>query len=258
MSPDILLEQTQWDTHWVPPETTIIDRPELLCLSHPSGSPPLNAACRLRAPDTDLDALIAEVSAQHTGWTSRIPVTPQTRRPALLAALRRAGYAPGHAHDGYTIATDTPRRPIAAGLTIKRVEDLPTLRDAITITNLAFNRDQRPDPDALDGWLRGCAPEDGRVHRFVIYAADDEPLTTGGMTTYPDLDFAFLWAGGTTPAGRSRGAYSALVTARLQQARAHNIAACGLYARLDTSAPIVAAQGFARHGRMVFWDRPAP
>jgi len=29
----------------------------------------------------------------------------------------------------------------------------------------------------------------------------------------------------------------------------------GLYARVETSGPIVAAQGFERHGHMVYFDR---
>ena len=257
MSPDQLLERTQWDTFWVPADTTIVDRPELLCTAHPRDSPTLNVVNRLRCPDASLGGLLAEVMALHAGRRSRLPVNPQNRRPALRAALQDAGYTLVHAHDGYTIAADTPRRPDRAGLVVRRVDGLDRLRDAISVSNRAFGRDERPGPDELVAQVAVCAAPSGRVHRFVAYAADGAPLASAGMTLFAELGFAFFWGGGTVPSGRGRGAYSALVTARLRQAQQRGIAAAGLYARLETSAPIVAAQGFRRHGRMDFWERPA-
>lgn len=257
MDADQILEQTQWDTFWVPPTATVVDRPELLYVSHPEDTPTLNVVNRIRAADAALPGLLAEASAAHAGRRSRVPVVPQIRRPALLAALRDAGYAPGDEHDAYVIATDAARKPLAHGLRVRRVDDLPTLDDAIAVANQAFERDERPSAAERRVYLDGCADPAGRVHRFVVYDRDGVPLTTGGITTFAALDFAFLWGGGTVPAGRGRGAYSALVTTRLQQARALGIAAAGLYARLNTSAPIVAAQGFTRYGRNTFWVRPA-
>lgn len=257
MDADLILEQTQWDTFWVPPATTVEDRPELLYTAHPRDTPTLNAANRIRAAESALPALIAEVSAAHAGRASRVPVVPHNHSAALIAALRSAGYAEEHAHDGYVIATDTARKPLADGLTVRRVDDRATILDATTVANQAFERDDQPSEAELQSYLDGCADPAGRVHRFVVYDRDGAPLTTGGMTFFPALRFAFLWGGGTVPGGRSRGAYSALVTARLRQARESGIVAAGLYARLNTSAPIVAAQGFARHGRNTFWIRPA-
>lgn len=193
----------------------------------------------------------------HAGRCSRIPVNPQNWRPALRVALQSAGYALVHAHDGYTIASDTLRRPDRDGLVVRRVDSLDRLRDAISVSNRAFDRDEQLGPDELEAQVVACADPSGRVHRFVAYAADGAPLASAGMTLFPELGFAFFWGGGAVPSGRGRGAYSALVSARLRQAHLRGIAAAGLYARLETSAPIVAAQGFRRHGRMEFWERPA-
>ena len=257
MRPDHILEQTQWDTFWVPPDTTIIDRPSLLCTAHPRDSPTLNSANRIRCPDASLGGLLAAVVGAHAGRRSRVPVNPQNRRPALHAALRAAGYAQDHEHDGYTIAADAPRRPSRPGLVVRRIDSMARLCDAISVSNRAFVRDEQPGQDELMAQLATCAAPTGRVHRFVAYAADGEPLASAGMTLFPGLGFAFFWGGGVVPSCRGRGAYTALVTARLRQASQRGMASAGLYARLETAAPIVSAQGFRRHGRMTFWERPA-
>jgi hypothetical protein len=94
------------------------------------------------------------------------------------------------------------------------------------------------------------------VQRFVAYdETSGEPIASAGLTTYPDLEFGFLWAGATVPHARGRGAYSALVAARVQRAGELGLKSAGLYAKLDTSAPIVSKQGFARYGRMIYWQR---
>ena len=51
MNADLLLERTQWDTFWVPPDTTVVDRPELLFTAHPGGAPMLNAVHRLASAE---------------------------------------------------------------------------------------------------------------------------------------------------------------------------------------------------------------
>ena len=61
------------------------------------------------------------------------------------------------------------------------------------------------------------------------------PVSGGGLNLYPDLGFGFLWAGGTVPDGRGRGAYRALLGARVQAARDAGLRAVGLYARVNTS-----------------------
>ncbi len=258
MSTDDLIERTQWDTFWVPPSVSIIDRPELLLLSCPESVHGLNAVHRLRAADADLPRLLDEVAAHHTGRSSRIQLYPSSIRPAMDRALTSAGYTLTNRHDAYTLLTDTRRVPTAAGLVVRPVDRLDRLVDAITVAHSAFGRDEpMPDADTLSGYLHDCTAPDARVHRFVVYdEATGQPLTSGGMTVYRDLSFGFLWAGGTVPEGRGRGAYTALVTARVRRAAACGIAQVGLYARLETSAPIVAAQGFSRHGPMHHWTRP--
>ena len=58
------------------------------------------------------------------------------------------------------------------------------------------------------------------------------------------------------PGARGRGAYRALLQARVLEARRLGLGAVGLYARVATSWPIVSRLGFETLGTMVNWDRP--
>ncbi len=115
-----------------------------------------------------------------------------------------------------------------------------------------------PSPERLADKLAGCTGPGARTHRFlVVDRATGQALSSGGMNHYPQLGVGFLWAGCTVPQGRLRGCYSALVQARLERARVLGLTVVGVYARVDTSAPIVEAQGFERYGRLDSWAREA-
>ena len=126
MNADELLERTQWDTFWVPPGTTVVDRPGLLYLAHPSGSPPLNSVLRLRAPDGDWEGRLAEAARAHQTGISRLLVNPQNHCEDLLEALHRLGYLPSDRHHAYVVDTARARPPLRDGLTVRRVDDMPS------------------------------------------------------------------------------------------------------------------------------------
>lgn len=67
-----------------------------------------------------------------------------------------------------------------------------------------------------------------------------------------------IWAGCVVPEARGHGIYTSLLAARVEVARALGFSALGLYAKVDTSAPIVAAQGFERFGLMTHFERDKP
>ena len=257
MNIDELIERTQWDLFWVPPDVTIVDRPELLLLAYPHSARGLNAVHRLRAPDAVLPGLIDEIAAHHSGRLSRVQLYPSNIRPAQDRVLSAAGYTRSHEHFAYTLHTDAPRPAPPADLVAHPVDSMARLTDAIAVRITAFGLDEAPPSgDLRRRYLADCTGPHTRVHRFVVYDRHTHtPLSSGGMTVFPALSFGFLWAGGTVATGRKRGAYTALVTARMQRAAALGIEQVGLYARVGTSAPILARQGFTRHGPMVHWIR---
>ncbi len=255
MTPDEVLERTQWDFFWVSPDATVVDRPELAYVTCPRDVQYLNTVTRTRAAPERLPELIDEVDRAHAGVRSRWLVCPGSRPDELGLALADGGWSPRWHHDGYSIHVDAYAPRPSAGLTARRVRTEADLLLWFDVCGRAFEEFRVPGPEEVRVELERCTRRGARTSRYLVLG-DDEPLTAAGMNLYPELRFGFLWAGGTVPEARGRGAYSAIVAARIAHARSLGFERVGLYARVDTSGLIVARQGFERCGRMTYWDRP--
>lgn len=257
MTPDEVLERTQWDFFWVTPDATVVDRPEIAYVSCVRDVQYLNTVTRTRATTAQLPALMAEVGEAHAGVRSRWLVCPTPGRSALEGALATAGWHPEWELDAYTIHVDRYRPRPAAGLQVMKVASRADLLRWFDVSDRAFEEERVPSDEEVQLELLRCTRPGARVSRYVVSDLHTgEPICAAGMNLYPDLQFGFLWAGGTVPEARGRGAYSAVVAARIAHARDLGFERVGLYARTSTSAPIVAKQGFEAGGRMVYWGRP--
>jgi hypothetical protein len=254
VTPHERLERSTWDLFWLPDGVDVVDRPELMALRSPRRTYYLNNVHRVRAPASRIPALVDEVSQWHGTGLSRwlVPDTIDVR--PLEAAVERAGYRVSHEHHARVIPVDRYRPREHSDVAVRRVVDESTLRDAWRVHESAFgvDGDYRDEDVAVE--LAKCAAPDARVQRFVAYRGD-EPVSAAGLNLYPELEIGLMWGGGTVPHARGMGAYSAVVRARIETAAARGLRFVGLYARVDTSSPIVAAQGFADVGRMTYWVR---
>lgn len=254
MTPAERLERSQWDFFWLPQDAVAIDRPELAAIRCPRPIPQLNVVTRTRCAPERLGALVGEVRTFHRHGVSRWLVPDTFDTAALERALGDAGYAPVQHHEARAVRPRDFRPRASTGVRVRRVQDMRALRDCLEVKERAFDQPDRYSEAQLRRELASCADPAGRVHRFVAYRGE-EPVASGGFNWYPDLRLAFLWAGGTVPEARGAGAYSALVAARIDRARALGVEWVGLYAISRTSAPIVARQGFGRCGEMTYWGR---
>ncbi len=257
LSMDARIEASQWDPFWLPPWARVVDRPALRYTASDQDQHALNQVTRVRAlPGVSLAALVDEVSRAHAGVTSRWLLAPASQLPGLPPLLERAGWSFEHTHHLRVLDTSATVA-VPPGVHATPVTDADGLRDCIRVAEAAFSR----APGAIRAERVAdelAALDRGRVHRFV--ARDREtgtPLASAGLNTFPALGVGFLWGGGTHPDHRGRGAYRALVAARLDRARALGCGAVGVYARDTTSDPILAGLGFVRHGTMLTWLRPA-
>jgi len=256
MTPYELLERTQWDFFWVPqlPGLAVVDRPELAYLHGPHSVGYANMVTRTRARPARLPGLIAEVLAAHAGRTSRWLVTGTFDHAPLESALARAGYEPSAEFAAVVseVSGFPPRR--AGSASARVVSDRRTLRDSLSVLTRVFDQPPPSTSDYLENTLRGCTGPGARTRRVVAYL-NGEPVSTGSFNTYPELGVAFLWGGGTVPEARGQGAYSAVVAKRMQLLKELGVSLAGLYAKRDTSAPIVAKQGFRSVGWMTYCER---
>jgi len=110
---------------------------------------------------------------------------------------------------------------------------------------LPLFREGRTDSAERLGWELREAPEQLSVY---IAELDGQPASCGWVRFPINTSFASLWGGTTLPAFRSRGAYSQLVSARVQEARQRGFR----YATVDAgrmSRPILERRGF----RVLTW-----
>ncbi|MEM7437666.1 MAG: hypothetical protein AAF436_21110 [Myxococcota bacterium] len=212
---------------------------------------------RTRLDDNHREAAIEEVREAHSNVTSEWLVHDWLGDHELPLALTRHGYRPLVEHRAYVASPDLALTGNDR-VDIRRVDTLEALRHSETVFRCAFGLDQTIDEQHERQRLADCQDPAGRVHRFVAYESG-EPVSGGAMTLFPSLAFAMLWRGGTVPHARGRGLYRAVLKERMRFASSRGTTLVGLYAKLATSAPIVARLGFEGHGRMTFWDRaPEP
>lgn len=251
MRPVERLERAQWDFFWLPDDAVLVDRPELAYVSCARPVHYLNNVYRVRAEPARVPALVREVSEAHRTPMSQWQVTDVVDPTALERELARAGYEVGEECAASVIAVDAFEARPSAGARVERVTTVDQLRDGIDVMERAFGAPLGVRAGELAQQLA-----EPRVLRYVAYL-DDEPAATGALNVYPQLGFGLLWGGSTAPEARGRGAYSAVLAARMRAARELGLDYAGLYAIRSTSAPIVARQGFAEVGRMTSWVRRA-
>lgn len=257
---DDLVEQTLWDGFWLPDWAHTVDRPELRYTHSEHDHHGLHHISRIRDEDArgqrvSLPALVDEVDRAHRGRHSTWMLAPRSQLDALPPLLRAAGWRPGDLHHLRTLPVGAVYRPTGAHLHVQPVCDATTLIDCIRTNEQAFGRTPGPlTSDRLDDELG--AIQRGRVHRFVARERrTGAPMASGGLNTFPQLGIGFLWGGGTHPDHRGCGAYRALVSARLERAAREGCRHVAVYARHDTSDPILERLGFQRHGTMQTWMR---
>jgi GNAT superfamily N-acetyltransferase len=249
------MQQAQWDAFWIPRDTRAIDRPELLYLTCERPLFYLNQVLRARAPEQRLPALIDEVIEAHAHTESSWSVYDGSDQDKLERLLQTAGYSSAGDSDGMVIEVSDFRARVHGGMRVEMVQDVEQLRDHLYVMESTFGDVTTHSDAELQELLAGCTGPTTRVVRFLARDAAAQPIAAGGMNLHPAQDLAYLWGGSTLPEARGQGAYHALLAARVSFAQERGIRTVGVYAMLDTSAPIIARCGFHRSGRLCKWRK---
>jgi len=244
----------------MPADAHLVERPEITYVHSQRAERLYNSVLRVRAPRSEHARLVAEVTQRHAHTESEWRLSEASRTDGLTQILQAHGFTPRTQCIAYTLSVDAPRPAVPDDIVVRQVQTRADLITLYATMDRSFEREVRVHDDKdLDHYLRlGVGPE-ARTHGFVAYdKTTDEPLCAAAYNSYDALGIGFLWGGGTVPHARGRGVYSAITTTRLAHARTRGLHHVGLYAIHDTSAPIVAAQGFEAHGTVHFWLRPSP
>ena len=249
------LARTMWYTGWLPPSAQVIDRPELCCVVSPV-HPGQNAVVRFRPVPDGTHALMDEVSSLYGEAPCKFGFYPHVHGPDVVDALEQHGFRPGKRHDARILPVDSYRPRPSPGITVRQVQTLDDVRQLYDLRSIAFGEPNTLQDADLRHYLAGCTGPDTMARQFMAFdETDGTPIAQAGLALHTSVQLGFFFAGATLEAHRGRGAYSALVAARVAYAKRAGFDAVGLFAVEDTSSPIVARQGFRQCGTMTYWQR---
>ena len=151
------------------------------------------------------------------------------------------------------LAVDT-EVPVPEDVTVVPVTDRAGVELAARIQAEVFDLSPMSRAQVDDLTRSVTLPEAERLIRCYVAYVDGEPAAAAGSTV--DGDALRFWDGSVQPAYRGRGAYRALVAARLRDARTTTADFALVKAVDDTSAPILKRLGFQPYGEQRCWSIP--
>jgi GNAT superfamily N-acetyltransferase len=251
---DRTLEAATSDCFWVPPHVQVVEREAIKYSHSPQPAVGYNRVMRVRPSVEPGEELVKEVASAHQGGPSRWHISPMGDSARLRKALTDAGYEAGHRHSAYGIRADAYDRKPASDIEVCQVESVDDLRKLYVIRAEVFGRTPDLSTEDLAREVDDCTGPERRVARFLAYRKG-QLAGACGLTFFDELSFGLIWAGGVLEEHRGRGVYTAMLAARAAAAKQRGLEWLGLYAREETSAPIVAAQGFERHGYLLYFEK---
>jgi len=249
------LARTFWIHTGDPHTTQCVDRPDLFCRMSDS-SPGDNEVVRFWCEPKAVDALMAEVSALFQGTDCIFCVFPQLHGPAVDDALSRHGFQPTGVFEGRVARIEDIAPRAISGVGVRMVTCIKDLKDLYSIRTESAGRTFRYTDTELSEILQGCTGENPPCRRFLAFdLVTGQPMAQGSMVICRDLGLAMLFGGGTAEEHRTKGAYTALLNARIEYARDAQLDEVGIFAKRDTASPILERRGFRSCGTMVEWTR---
>lgn len=240
---------------WIPDGAPHVRSADYLLIRYPEWFVSPTTARVLRAR-RDVASVVDEVHAIARGWArDRVWWVVSDLGPA--AAVEQELAARGAE---VTERSDILAIPLAAGvpdlgeapgieapgIEVRPVVDERGLRDALTVEADAFDWPEPTEDQVRDGLAEvRSGLESGLVGRFVAYL-DGHPAGTGGWGRAGEV--LRLWGAGTTRAARGRGAYRAVLDARLRLGVELGCTLALTHGRVSTSSPILRRVGFRRYG----------
>jgi GNAT superfamily N-acetyltransferase len=249
---------------WVPPDAEQVLTSEYQLIAYPAHfQHPTQVAwsSALRPVEEVIDEVLARARAwgrDQVHWWVRDDAADPAQASASGASASQASTEGALQQRGATLAetvqvlaydlTDgVPNLDLADGPQAEVVQDERTLRASHLVSAEVWEDHRERTPAAITEELAGLleARESWSDFRVVVFQ-DGEAAAGGGCGIVGQV--ARLWGGGTRPAFRGRGAYRALLAARIALARDRGATLALVKGRVETSGPILRRAGFTAYG----------
>ena len=245
------IEKAQEQTWWLP-ESAIIYEGEDHCYYKHDGK---YFIVRFNPKDEDIEPLLSQIMNMVGSDPVRFIYMPHRHSEAIIDAFRRTGFVKNNCYEARAIHVGDYNKKPPNQIRAVMVQTFEEMRQVYEVRRLIFGG-KTPEPaENIRRFLHDATSPESRVRQFLaIDQESGDAVSQAGMSLFHKLSFSFLFAGGTLKKARGRGSYTALVAARIAYARSVGIEHVGLFARKETSAPIVAKQGFTLYGEMQDWN----
>lgn len=241
MSTRALLIDTYLRSSWLRPESQILDEPDWFQVRTPSAtSGMLNSVRRAILQPDQVDSRVAEVLADHASRRATVhwTVSELCRPLDLSERLIAHGFTRTGRTDG--MFRDTSPLPMPAGVTVQEIGP-EGLEDYLTVAVRGWSLDAVAGEETRRDLARSLADPNDALSYYVA-RVDGEPAGAGVLKQMPGR--GYLLGSSVTPQARGRGAYRALVSARLAALAAEHVPLATIVALEQTSAPICRRLGF--------------
>lgn len=204
-----------------PPGFTVAWNGPILRMTGPDREAHSNGVLYARLDEASADACIAQEIAHFRaeGRAFEWKMFDYDPPADLARRLEAAGFA-AEAQEtfvAYDVGREAPFRDAPPGVAIVRIDDPAAFGVIATVNAAVYGR-----PDHAD-WLARVMADEKRADpdALSVYAAMAEgtPVAVGWMRHRRAESFGSLWGGATLEPWRGRGVYSALVGARVAEAR---------------------------------------
>jgi GNAT superfamily N-acetyltransferase len=237
--------------NWYPSDATVVDTDGFLLVRWPDYFRAPASLIRFD-PTAAIEDTLDRAAEQVRGWgLEDLLVWVKLDAPdGLEAALQARGGTLDETVDVFALdlADGPPALDLPDDVEVRWQVDEATTRDAIQVGIEAFDEGSMPD-DARVAELAAEAAADlaaGRAACALAYL-DGRPVASGGLTLVDGV--ARLWGGGVAPSARGRGAYRAVLAARLDLAVEHGARMALVKGVVTTSGPILRRAGFEAFGQ---------
>jgi GNAT superfamily N-acetyltransferase len=250
MTPDaVAAASAGWN--WYPTDATVVETADYLLVRWPDyfGAPP--SLIRVD-PSSLVDGVLEEAAAQVRAWglEELVVWVKLDAPPGLEAALQARGGTLDERVDVFALdlAGGAPALDVPGDLDVRWQCDEATTRDAIQVGIEAFEEGSVPDDETVRALAAEAAADlaTGRGGCALAYL-DGRPVASGGLSLVDGV--ARLWGGGVVPDARGRGAYRAVLAARIARAVEHSAVMALVKGVVTTSGPVLRRAGFDVFGQ---------